>query len=91
MAILPVNSYLDQRSDITNKERQLADLVSTNDDLQLQADLLQTYETVEEIARRDHGMVKPGEEVFVVLPAAPDPVMIPDTWPFSELTDQLTS
>ena len=44
---------------------------------------------LEEIARRDHGMVKPGEQAFQIAPPAVAPVELPETWPFTGASDWL--
>ena len=35
------------------------------------------------------GLIREGEEAYAVLPAAPDPLRIPSSWPFTELADAL--
>jgi len=74
-AVFPVRTYLSQRSD-TNRAREQLDVLSEeNDRLEQRADELRDPETVEEIARRDHNLVMPGEESYAILPppeAAPE-------------------
>jgi cell division protein FtsB len=74
-AVFPVRTYLSQRSD-TNRAREQLDVLSEeNERLEQRADELRDPETVEEIARRDHNLVMPGEESYAILPppeAAPD-------------------
>jgi cell division protein FtsB len=67
-AVFPVRTYLSQRSD-TNRAREQLDVLSEeNDRLEQRADELRDPETVEEIARRDHSLVMPGEESYAILP-----------------------
>ena len=65
-AVFPVRTYLSQRSD-TNRAREQLDVLSEeNERLEQRADDLRDPETVEEIARRDHNLVMPGEESYGV-------------------------
>ena len=50
---------------------------------------LENPEAVEEIARRDYGMVYPGEEPYGILPVPPPVVDLPDVWPFDRFEDHL--
>jgi cell division protein FtsB len=74
-AVFPVRTYLSQRSD-TNRAREQLDVLSEeNERLEQRADELRDPETVEEIARRDHNLVMPGEESYGIMPPpdqAPD-------------------
>jgi cell division protein FtsB len=74
-AIFPVRTYLSQRSDTDRAREQLDVLSEENERLEQRADELRDPETVEEIARRDHNLVMPGEESYAILPppeAAPE-------------------
>jgi cell division protein FtsB len=67
-AVFPVRTYLSQRTD-TNRAREQLDVLSEeNERLEQRADELRDPETVEEIARRDHNLVMPGEESYAILP-----------------------
>jgi cell division protein FtsB len=67
-AVFPVRTYLSQRSD-TNRAREQLDVLSEeNERLEQRAKELRDPETVEEIARRDHALVMPGEESYAILP-----------------------
>jgi cell division protein FtsB len=68
-AVFPVRTYLNQRSDTDRARQQLEVLGDANDRLDQRADELREPETIEEIARRDHGLVMPGEESYGILPA----------------------
>lgn len=64
----PIRTYLDQRA-ATQRAREQLDVISReNERLAEQAEELRDPETVEEIARRDYGLVFPGEESYGVLP-----------------------
>ena len=67
-AVFPVRTYLNQRSDTNRAREQLEVLSKENDRLELRADELRDPETIEEIARRDHNLVMPGEESYAILP-----------------------
>jgi cell division protein FtsB len=67
-SIFPVRTYLDQRA-ATQRARERLEIISQeNERLADQAEELRDPETVEEIARRDYGLVLPGEESYGVLP-----------------------
>jgi cell division protein FtsB len=68
-AVFPVRTYLSQRSDTNRAREQLEVLSEENDRLERRADELRDPETIEEIARRDHNLVMPGEESYAILPA----------------------
>ncbi len=84
-AVLPTRSWLAQRGEIDQLESDIAAMEESNAALQARAESLKTLVEVERIARADLGLVRPGEEVYAVLPAAPEPVRIPPSWPFSAL------
>jgi cell division protein FtsB len=67
-AVFPVRTYLSQRSDTNRAREQLEVLSEENERLGQRADELRDPETVEEIARRDHNLVMPGEESYAVMP-----------------------
>jgi cell division protein FtsB len=71
-AVFPVRTYLSQRSDNDRAREQLDVLSEENERLERRADELRDPETVEEIARRDHNLVMPGEESYAILPP-PEP------------------
>jgi cell division protein FtsB len=67
-AVFPVRTYLSQRSDTNRAREQLEVLSEENERLEQRADELRDPDTVEEIARRDHNLVKPGEESYGIMP-----------------------
>tara|TARA_Y100001970_G_scaffold40898_2_gene50423 strand:+ start:3264 stop:3647 length:384 start_codon:yes stop_codon:yes gene_type:complete len=88
-AIQPIRLWLDQREDLSTKQQELTDIQSSNSALEQRAEALQTPEQIELIARQNFGLIREGEEAYAVLPAAPDPLRIPSSWPFTELADAL--
>ena len=88
-AIQPIRLWLDQREELSTKQQELTDIQSSNSSLEQRAEALQTPEQIELIARQNFGLIREGEEAYAVLPAAPDPLRIPSSWPFTELADAL--
>jgi cell division protein FtsB len=67
-AIFPVRTILDQRSATGRSLEEREVLREANERLAERAEQLRDPEVVEEIARRDYGLVYPGEEPYAVLP-----------------------
>lgn len=88
-AVLPTTTWLDQREAIAQGEEELVELAEANDVLSERVTALGTEAEIERIAREDHGLVRPGEEAYAVLPPAPVPVRLPQAWPFTELARTL--
>jgi cell division protein FtsB len=84
----PTRAWLDQRADVSQTEERLAVLRAANDDLQGQVTALQTPEEIERVAREQYHLVRPGEQVYSVLPAGlPD--QLPAGWPFDLVSRML--
>lgn len=64
--ISPVRTYLEKSSAIQREQAVTDELRSQRDMLQKEKDRLQNNNYVEQVARKDLGMVKPGEQPFVV-------------------------
>ena len=88
-AIQPVKLWLDQRDELSTKQQELIDIELSNSALEQRAEAIQTPEQIELIARQNFGLIREGEEAYAVLPAAPGPLRIPSSWPFTELADAL--
>tara|TARA_B100002052_G_scaffold76887_2_gene69861 strand:- start:4259 stop:4642 length:384 start_codon:yes stop_codon:yes gene_type:complete len=88
-AIQPIRLWLDQREELSTKQQELTDIQSSNSSLEQRAEELQTPEQIELFARQNFGLIREGEEAYAVLPAAPGPLRIPSSWPFTELADAL--
>ena len=69
--VLPLRTWLDQRSAIATTTRQLQVLDAENAKLSAEARSLDSDAEIEHIARERYGLVKPGETEYVVLPPAP--------------------
>ena len=85
LGAFPARTYFRQQSATARAESELADLDGQVEDLQTQIEGLQTDSEIEERAREDYHMTRPGEEVITLLPASPEPVEVPSGWPYSRL------
>ena len=85
LGAFPARTYFRQQSATARAESDLSALDAEIAELQGQIDDLQTDEEIEERAREDYAMTRPGEEVVTLLPAAPSPVEVPSGWPYSRL------
>jgi cell division protein FtsB len=89
VGVFPTRTYLSQRDQVAAATRQLDQLQAANQSMQNEAKRLQTPAEIENLARRDHDMVMPGEEVYHVLPAPQVPLKVPKGWPFASLQQRL--
>lgn len=65
---LPVRNLFSQSSELSRARSELVDLQGETTQLERRQAELEDPEQVEVLARRNHGMVFPGEESYVVLP-----------------------
>jgi cell division protein FtsB len=70
----PARTYLAQKQGIAVQERTIAVLKAENAKLAAQRSALQNDATIEQIARQEYGLVKPGQQAFMVVPSAGKPV-----------------
>lgn len=68
MAIEPTRKLVDQRNRIDQATQELADVNRSNQRLQARIDRLRDPDYVDQLARSQAGLVKPGEIAFVVMP-----------------------
>jgi cell division protein FtsB len=66
--VLPVGNWFDQRDEIVHLEARLREIQASNAALEAEIQLLQTETEIERLARRDFGLVYPGEEAYAILP-----------------------
>ena len=66
--VLPVSNWVDQRDEIARLELELREIQASNAALRSEIQLLHTDTEIERIARRDFGLVYPGEEAYAILP-----------------------
>ena len=73
VAVLPTRTLLQQRRDTKAATAELRELRERNAALEEQARRLSDPREIEQLAREQYGLVRPGEEPYVVLPAPPPP------------------
>lgn len=85
LVAVPARNYWNQRADTADADGSLNALQTEIDELEARSTALEDPAEVERLAREEYHYVYPGEEAFVVLPAAPPPLPIPAGWPFDAL------
>ncbi|MEL7207707.1 MAG: septum formation initiator family protein [Actinomycetota bacterium] len=85
LAAVPARNYWEQRSATAEADAELDDLRAEIAELEARSVALEDDDEIERLAREEYHYVYPGEEAFVVLPAAPPPLPIPAGWPFDAL------
>ena len=70
--VYPTRTFLDQRDDTSRARAQLELLSTENAKLAAEAKRLQDPDEVERRAR-DYGLVRPGEQAYVIVPAPTTP------------------
>lgn len=83
--IFPTTTWLDQRAEAAEVRTELDALLAEQEELRTSIARMRTDDEVERIARREFNFVYPGEEAYAVLPAPPEAVSLPASWPFSLL------
>ena len=68
MAIEPTRKLMDQRARIDQATQELTEVHRSNQRLQARIERLQDPDYVDQLARSQAGLVKPGEIAFVVMP-----------------------
>ena len=66
--VFPTGSYVDQRQQLEDSERELAELVEDNAELQSLIVRLESDAEIEREAREEFNLVLPNEESYLVLP-----------------------
>jgi cell division protein FtsB len=85
LVAVPARNYFSQRTETASANAKLDTLQSEIDELEDRSTALEDPDEAIRIAREEYHYVNPGEEAFVVLPAAPPPLPIPAGWPFDAL------
>ncbi len=70
VGVFPTGTWLGQRDSLAAASSQLRTVDGEDQVLADQARQLQTDSEVERLARRDYGLVKSGEQAYVILPSA---------------------
>lgn len=84
-AVLPTQTFLDQREATSEAEQRLAVLRDQNTAYEDRIERLETPEEIERLAREQYNLVFPGEEAYAVLPAPIPPLELPELWPFGDM------
>lgn len=77
LAVFPTRSYLLQRAQVRHTESQLNTVVSSNQSLQRKIDSMNSPSQIENVARSQYGLVKPGEKAYIVLPPPSTTTTVP--------------
>ncbi len=67
--VAPAQTWMEQRRQLNDAERELADVLEVNAGYEQRIADLQTDTEVARIAREQYNLVGPGQEAYVVLPA----------------------
>jgi cell division protein FtsB len=86
---VPAQGYLAQRGDLAAHEAELAELERRNDVLDERLERLGEPDEIQRIARREYGLVDPGEESYSVLPPSTAGLTLPRGWPFDRISGPL--
>jgi len=89
LAVFPTRTILAQRAATRRASSELSALDRRNRALERRIDRLRTPSEIERLARKEYGLVRPGEEAYAILPPPPPPVELPDVWPFVGVADYL--
>lgn len=84
--ILPIGTWLDQDTDLEQREAELEELQRVNGQLAGEVERLQTDDGVREAAREEVGFVEGGDQRSSFLPLPPLPRDLPDGWPYNVVT-----
>jgi cell division protein FtsB len=82
VGVFPTRQYVDQRNQSAALRSELRYLQSENAKLTDQIDALGTADAIEQIAREEHGYVRPFEENYVVVVPPGVVARVPSVWPF---------
>lgn len=80
LGVFPARAYLDQRQYRAQLAAEVARLAAGNQSLEDRTDQLRTDAEIERMARQ-YNLVKPGEEVYFILPQAEPPTPAPPPSP----------
>ena len=62
----PLQQIFERRTEIPVLQEQLADTQAHNTEQKRSIEDMKTPEGVERVARQDYGMIRPGEEVYII-------------------------
>jgi cell division protein FtsB len=81
--VLPIQTFRAQGQTLETRQRQLAQLVEVNEQLEAEVRRLRTNAGIKEAARAELGFFEAGEETVTVLPTTELPTNLPAGWPYS--------
>lgn len=87
--VFPTRTFQDQRAALTQIQSDVDAVSAENAKLNERVNRLQSREEIERIARRDFGLIYPGEEVYAILPVPAESLRLPPSWPFNVLADNV--
>jgi len=87
--VFPTQTWNDQRSTLAKTNDRITDLQAQNEVLETRVAALNQPDEIERLARQDFSLVYPGESPFAVLPPPPEPLNLPNAWPFTVLQESL--
>jgi cell division protein FtsB len=85
--VLPVQTYFGQEERLDQRQVQLEQLQTVNNDLRAEVERLGTDAGVREAAREELGFVESGERRLSILDLPAVPTDLPDGWPYSIITN----
>jgi cell division protein FtsB len=88
VGVFPTQTYLQQKSEADDLRAELSAIETHNAELQARADALHDDEAIELLARKEWGLVFPGEESYAIV-GLDSQVDVPDTWPFDRVEKRL--
>jgi cell division protein FtsB len=71
LAVTPLRTYVQQRSQMAEAEQRYEVLVETNKQLEERALQLQSDAEIKKLARERYELVEPGQQAFAVMPPSP--------------------
>jgi cell division protein FtsB len=86
---VPFRGYLAQRTEVSSRQAELAELRQQNTELVERSERLDDPDEIQRVARRDYGLVAEGEESYTILPPATAGLVLPRAWPFDRLSGPL--
>jgi cell division protein FtsB len=85
----PARQWWTQRGQVESAQAELDRLNEDNAVLEARLERMRDPGEVERIARSELGMVREGEESYVMLPPPTAGLLLPDAWPFDRLAPAL--
>lgn len=86
LVILPIQTWMDQDTDLQQRQAELDELERVNGQLAGEVERLQTDDGIREAAREEIGFVEAGDERSTILPMPLLPRDLPDGWPYNVVT-----